>query len=193
MSTLVSQKRDLRKILTNKRDIIKKNATVEFNYNVFKQLKELIDFEKINDVASFASIRSEISTTQLNNEIIELGKKLSFPVIVKNSNQLIFKRINSNSTFKLGKFNIPEPVNDKNDIIPQLFFVPCLGFDLQGFRLGYGGGFYDRTFANLKKLNFNFYSVGFAFDDQKEEKLPKEIFDYKLDFVLTEKELYKFL
>ena len=104
-----------------------------------------------------------------------------------------FKRSNLKSTFKLGKFNIPEPVEDKNDVIPQLFFVPCLGFDLQGFRLGYGGGFYDRTFANLKKLNFNFYSVGFAFDDQKQEKLPKEIFDYKLDFVLTEKELYKFL
>ena len=64
MSTLVSQKKDLRKILTKKRDIIKKNATVEFNYNVFKQLKKFIDFEKINDVASFASIRSEISTTQ---------------------------------------------------------------------------------------------------------------------------------
>ena len=83
MSTLVSQKRDLRKILTKKRDIIKKKVTVEFNYNVFKQLKQFIDFEKISDVASFASIRSEISTTQLNNEIIELGKKLSFPVIVK--------------------------------------------------------------------------------------------------------------
>jgi len=137
MSTLVSQKRDLRKILTKKRDIIKKNATVEFNYNVFKQLKKFIDFEKINDVASFASIRSEISTTQLNKEIIELGKNLSFPVIVKNSNQLKFKRSNLKSTFKLGKFNIPEPVNDKNDVIPQLFFVPCLGFDLQGFRLGY--------------------------------------------------------
>ena len=103
MSTLVSQKRDLRKILTKKRDIIKRNATVEFNYNVFKQLKKFIDFEKINDVASFASIRSEISTTQLNKEIIELGKNLSFPVIVKNSNQLIFKRINSDNTFKLGK------------------------------------------------------------------------------------------
>ena len=193
MSTLVSQKRDLRKILTKKRDTIKKNATVEFNYNVFKQLKKFIDFEKINDVASFASIRSEISTTQLNKEIIELGKNLSFPVIVKNSNQLKFKRSNLKSTFKLGKFNIPEPVDHKKDVIPQLFFVPCLGFDLQGFRLGYGGGFYDRTFAKLKQLNLQFYSVGFAFDDQKQNTLPREIFDYKLDFVMTEKQLYKFL
>ena len=193
MNTLVSQKKDLRKILTQKREKIKQNANVEFNYSVFEQLRECIDFEKIRDVASFISIRSEISTDQLNNKIIELGKNLSFPVISKNSDQLTFKIVNSNNSFKLGRFNIPEPINDDKDIIPQLFFVPCLAFDLKGFRLGYGGGFYDRTFAQLKQLNLQFYSVGFAFDDQKQNILPREIFDYKLDFVLTEKQLYKFL
>ena len=162
-------------------------------YNQYDNINYGIYSNSSSEITGFNYIISSSLTIPLNNEIIELGKNLSFPVIVKNSNQLKFKRSNLKSTFKLGKFNIPEPVNDKNDVIPQLFFVPCLGFDLQGFRLGYGGGFYDRTFANLKKLNFNFYSVGFAFDDQKQEKLPKEIFDYKLDFVLTEKELYKFL
>ena len=193
MNILVSQKHDLRKILTQKREKIKQNADVEFNHSVFDQLREYIDFEKISDVASFVSIRSEISTDQLNNKIIKLGKNLSFPVISRNSDQLTFKMVNSNNSFKLGKFNIPEPINDNKDVIPQLFFVPCLGFDLNGFRLGYGGGFYDRTFAKFNKLNLKFYSVGFAFDDQKQNKLPREVFDYKLDFVLTEKQLYNFL
>ena len=193
MNTLVSQKKDLRKILTQKREKIKQNADVEFKSSIFEQLIECIDFEKIRDVASFVSIRSEISTDQLNNKIIKLGKNLAFPVISKNSDQLTFKIVDTDNGFKLGKFNIPEPINDNKNIIPQLFFVPCLGFDLKGFRLGYGGGFYDRTFAKLKKLNFKFYSVGFAFDDQKQNTLPREIFDYKLDFVLTEKQLYKFL
>ena len=193
MSTLVSQKRDLRKILTKKRDIIKKNATVEFNYNVFKQLKKFIDFEKINDVASFASIRSEISTTQLNNKIFELNRTLSFPVIKNNSQELIFKKVNFNESLNIGKFKIPEPKNQNEEILPQLFFVPCLGFDLHGYRIGYGGGFYDRTFAKLRKLNLKFYAVGFAFDEQKENLIPKEKFDYKLDFVLTEKQLYSFI
>ena len=74
-----------------------------------------------------------------------------------------------------------------------IFFVPCLGFDLKGYRIGYGGGFYDKTFEKLKKLNLSFNTVGFAFDDQKQNTLPREVFDYKLDFVLTEKQLYKFL
>ncbi len=193
MNELVVQKKDLRKILTYKREIIKKKTTVEFNNDAFNQLKKYINFEKIQDVASFISIRSEISTDQLNKKIISLGKKISFPVIKQNAEELIFKRIDTNNNFKIGKFNIPEPINENSDVVPQLIFVPCLGFDLNGFRLGYGGGFYDKTFMQYKKSNFKFYSVGYAFDDQKQIKIPKESFDYKLDFVLTEKQLYKFL
>ena len=122
-----------------------------------------------------------------------MKKKLAFPTIEKNLETLKFKTTNSHKNFKIGKFNIPEPTNDNYEVIPQLFFVPCLGFDLEGFRIGYGGGFYDKTFAKLKKLNLAFYTVGFAYDDQKQNKLPVEKFDYKLDFVLTEKQLYTFL
>ena len=122
-----------------------------------------------------------------------MKKKLAFPTIEKNLETLTFKTTNSLKSFKMGKFNIPEPTNNNNGIIPQLFFVPCLGFDLEGCRIGYGGGFYDKTFSKLKQLNLVFYTVGFAYDDQKQNKLPVEKFDYKLDFVLTEKQLYTFL
>ena len=192
MNELVSQKISLRKILAHKRDLIKKNSSIEFNLKVFEELKKYINFEEIQYVASFISIRSEISTNDLNNKIMELKKILSFPIIKKKSKDLIFKKTNQNNSFKLGKFNIPEPPNENKEIIPQLFFVPCLGFDLNGYRLGYGGGFYDKTFAKFKKLNLKFYAVGFAFDDQKQKKIPRETFDHKLDFVLTEKQLYRF-
>jgi 5-formyltetrahydrofolate cyclo-ligase len=193
MNELISQKKNLRKILTHKRDLIKKNSSIEFNVKIFKELNKYINFSEIQDIASFISIRSEISTHQLNKKIMELSKTLSFPVIKKNSKELIFKKANPNKDFKLGKFNIPEPTNENEEILPQLFFVPCLGFDLNGYRLGYGGGFYDKTFAKLKKLNLKFYTVGFAFDEQKQNKIPIDSFDYKLDFVLTEKQLYKFI
>tara|TARA_B100000579_G_scaffold382360_1_gene351500 strand:- start:235 stop:816 length:582 start_codon:yes stop_codon:yes gene_type:complete len=193
MIDIISQKKDLRKNLTLKRDIIKKRSTTEFNIDLFDNLKNYISFEKIKYVASFNSIRSEISTHELNNKIIDLNKILSFPVIQNNSEELIFKKFKSNETFHTGKFKIPEPGFENEEVIPQLFFVPCLGFDLNGYRIGYGGGFYDKTFAKLKKLKIDFYAVGYAFDEQKEDNIPKEEFDYKLDFVLTEKQLYKFL
>ena len=193
MNETLNQKKNLRKILTEKRNLIKKNTNLDFNIDAFNQLTEQIKFNAVDCIGSFMSIRSEISTKQLNRTILEMKKKLAFPTIEKNLETLTFKTTNSHKSFKMGKFNIPEPTNNNNEIIPQLFFVPCLGFDLEGFRIGYGGGFYDKTFAKLKKLNLAFYTVGFAYDDQKQNKLPVEKFDYKLDFVLTEKQLYTFL
>ena len=193
MNEIIDQKKILRKILTDKRRLIKKNTKIEFNIEAFNQLTKKIQFNAVDCIGSFMSIRSEISTKQLNGTILEMKKKLAFPTIEKNLETLTFKTTNSYKSFKIGKFKIPEPTNDNNEIIPQLFFVPCLGFDLNGFRIGYGGGFYDKTFAKLKKLNLVFYTVGFAYDDQKQNKLPVEKFDYKLDFVLTEKQLYTFL
>ena len=192
MNEIVYQKKKLRKILTQKRSLIKKNSKKEFNLQVFNKLIESINFDEIKYVASFISIRSEISTNQLNEKIIELKRTLSFPVIQKNSQELIFKKSLLNENFKLGKYDIPEPTNDNKKILPQLFFVPCLGFDLNGYRVGYGGGYYDKTFAKFKRLNLKFYTVGFSFDDQKQKEIPRENFDYKLDFVLTEKQLYTF-
>ena len=193
MNEIVKQKKNIRKILTEKRNLIKKNTNLEFNIEAFNQLTEQIKFNAIDCIGSFMSIRSEISTNQLNAKILDMKKKLAFPSIERNSETLIFKKTNSLKNFKLGKFNIPEPKNDNKEIIPQLFFVPCLGFDLKGYRIGYGGGFYDKTFEKLNKLNLLFYTVGFAYDDQKQNELPIEKFDYKLDFVLTEKQLYTFL
>ena len=193
INEILNQKKNLRKILTEKRNLIKKNTNLEFNIEAFNQLTEQIQFNSIDCIGSFISIRSEISTKQLNKTILEMKKKLAFPTIEKNLETLTFKTTNSLKSFKMGKFNIPEPTNNNNEIIPQLFFVPCLGFDLEGFRIGYGGGFYDKTFSKLKQLNLVFYTVGFAYDDQKQNKLPVEKFDYKLDFVLTEKQLYTFL
>ena len=193
MNEVVKKKKNLRNKLTERRNLIKKNATIEFNIDAFFKLTEKIKLNAIDCVGSFMSIRSEISTNKLNKAILDMDKKLAFPTIEKNSETLIFKTTNSLKSFKLGKFNIPEPKDNNKEIIPQLFFVPCLGFDLKGYRIGYGGGFYDKTFEKLKKLNLSFNTVGFAFDDQKQTNIPKENFDYKLNFVLTEKQLYKFI
>ena len=193
MNEVVKKKKDLRNKLTERRNLIKRNTTLEFNIDVFYKLTEKIKFNAIDCVGSFMSIRSEISTNKLNKAILDMDKKIAFPTIEKNAETLIFKTTNSLKSFKLGKFNIPEPKDNNKEITPQLFFVPCLGFDLKGYRIGYGGGFYDKTFEKLKKLNLLFNTVGFAYDDQKQNELPIEKFDYKLDFVLTEKQLYTFL
>ena len=83
MNKIASQKIKLRKTLTEKRNNLKQNSQSEFDIKIFNNLKKIINFNKINFVASFISIRTEISTNLLNQKIIQMKKILSFPTIQK--------------------------------------------------------------------------------------------------------------
>ena len=117
MNEIVKKKKDLRNKLIERRSLLKKNTTLEFNIEAFNKLTEKIEFNKVDCVGSFMSIRSEISTNLLNRTILDMNKKLAFPLIKKNAETLIFKTTNSDKSFKLGKFNIPEPTNINKEII----------------------------------------------------------------------------
>ena len=73
----------------------------------------------------------------------------------------------------------------------KIIFVPCLAFDEYGYRLGYGGGFYDKTIFHLKSIEHNFITIGLAYDEQKVKNVVCDSFDQKLNYILTEKQLYK--
>ena len=88
--------------------------------------------------------------------------------------------------------NISEPQNKNKILNPELIFVPCLAFDHNGNRLGYGGGYYDRTFDYFNKINHKFTSVAYAYEEQKLDYIPIDNFDFKVDYVITEKNLYSF-
>ena len=83
-----------------------------------------------------------------------------------------------------------EPYKSKN-ITPEIIFVPLLAFDSSKNRLGYGKGFYDRYLNKYLKRFKNILTVGVAFSFQKHHKLPKYQKDVKLDFIITEKGMYK--
>ena len=110
----------------------------------------------------------------------------------KKNNHLIFKKFTKKSNLVEGFFKIQEPIASSETLIPDLIFVPCLAFDKLGYRIGYGGGYYDRTFSYLKKIKKKFISVGYAFDDQKVLEVPKDSFDMRLNYVITENSIYSF-
>ncbi len=172
---------------------IEKNNEFKLNVKVINNLFNHINFQKIKIVSSFFSINSEIPTIGLNEYIISKKKILTFPIIKRGKKVLFFKEFKKNQQLTTGLYNIPEPPAENNELIPEVLFVPCLAFDNEGYRLGYGGGYYDRTFSIYKKLNHKFISIGYAYNDQKTSKVCKDEFDYKLHYVLTEKELYSFV
>jgi len=78
---------------------------------------------------------------------------------------------------------VPSP--DADEMVPDLVLVPMLAFDRQGHRLGYGGGYYDRTIARLREVG-DVLAVGLAFSGQVRDELPVEPHDMHLDWIITE-------
>ena len=192
-NSLLEKKNILRKKQFTLRKKLYFSIKKSFNEKLFFDLFKKIGFEKYNIISSFISINSEINTKELNNYIIKKNKILCLPVVLNKDENLIFRKFTNNKEMIKGFMNIDEPI-DKNEIVtPEILFVPCLAFDILGFRLGYGGGYYDRTFSYLKNHNKKFISVGYAFDGQKISKVPKDKFDIKLDYVITEKNIYSFV
>ena len=183
-------KKKQRILLSRKRKILK-NRIVLNNDFFFKTLLASDWFQNSKIIASFFSIKSEISTNLLNNFIKNQDKILCLPVIKKtNKGCLEFQSYLSDEDLKIGNFNIKEPNNNKV-YLPDIIFTPCLGFDLNGFRLGYGGGYYDKTISALYAIEHNFITVGLAYDDQKVDNIFYDSYDQKLNYILTEKQLYK--
>ena len=151
----------------------------------------MINFKNYKIIASFISFKSEISTQFLNEFLLNNGKILCLPIIKNNSETLNFIEYNLKTKLVSGKFGIMQPSDLSKEFLPEIILTPCLAFDKNGFRLGYGGGYYDKTFSYLKKIKHKFISIAVAFDDQKIDKLVHDKYDQKIDYILTEKKLYK--
>jgi 5-formyltetrahydrofolate cyclo-ligase len=107
------------------------------------------------------------------------------PVIIGNGQALRFREWSPGARMVEGEFRalIPE---EGAWVEPQVLIVPMLAWDRRGYRLGYGGGFYDRTLERLR-ANGPVLAVGFAFAAQEVVEVPTDAFDQRLDAVVTER------
>ena len=179
-----------RKISIKKRATLKDKNSDAFN-TLQDNLKDLKNFKNYKIIASFISFKSEISTQYLNEFLLNNGKTLCLPIIKNNFETLNFVEYNLKTKLVSGKFGIMQPSDISKEFLPEVILTPCLAFDENGFRLGYGGGYYDKTFSYLKKIKHKFISIAVAFDGQKIDKLVHDKYDQKIDYILTEKKLYK--
>lgn len=136
-------------------------------------------------VGLFAAIRDEISLWPLMNAAHEFGCTLALPVVMAPETPLLFRAWTLGQPLEVGSFSVQVPPETAPQTLPDLVFVPGLAFDAQGLRLGYGGGFYDRTFANWKAQGHRFQAIGVGFDEQRVEDVPHEATDMPLNGLLT--------
>tara|TARA_Y100000741_G_scaffold354226_1_gene328266 strand:+ start:231 stop:776 length:546 start_codon:yes stop_codon:yes gene_type:complete len=179
-------KKNLRKKLINLR---KTNFTDQgVNFIQFSQILKKSNLKKNINIGGYYPINSEIRCLDILEKLEKNNFKISLPV-VKKKNKMDFYEWSFKETLEVSNRGIPEPVTGKK-VFPDVLIVPLVGFDKNKFRLGYGGGFYDRYITKILKFK-RVITVGFAFSFQKISKIPTNNFDQKLDFILTNKRIVK--
>ena len=146
-----------------------------------------LDFLNIKpgmSVSGFAAIRDEINPADLMLWLHAEGVRLALPVMQGKGLPLLMRTWSPGDAMQAVEWGIAEPLDDKPAIIPDIVLVPLLAFDARGYRIGYGGGFYDRTLAKLRAKK-PILAVGLAYDEQKVDAVPHDGYDQRVDWVLT--------
>ena len=142
-----------------------------------------------NIVSGYMPIGSEIDCLPLLNRLAAAGVPLCLPVVTAPDTPLIFRRWAPDDPLVTGWFGISEPAAAAPEVTPHVALVPMLAFDRQGQRLGYGGGYYDRTLKALRAASDggdDILAIGVAFAGQLRDKVPVSGSDQPLDWILTE-------
>jgi 5-formyltetrahydrofolate cyclo-ligase len=137
-------------------------------------------------VSAFYPYKSEIDTRPLLGKLAGEGWTTCLPIVVALGEPLIFRRWMPGQPTTPGVWDIPQPTDDSALVEPDVLLVPMMAFDAQGYRLGYGGGFYDRTLDMLRAKK-TITAIGVAYAAQEVEAVAHNHHDQKMDFILTEK------
>jgi len=178
----------------NKHEIRKKILKIRKQKNFdnsnfsFKYILKILKKERIQGkvVGGYYPYNYEVDVMKILNNFEKKKYVISLPKIKKNYKMNFF-----NWSFKeplmINKYGIPEPTSNKI-IYPSIFLVPLVAYDEKLYRIGYGGGYYDRYLKKIKKRK-KIIAIGLAYSFQKVKKIPIKEYDMKLDFVITEKNI----
>ena len=149
---------------------------------IFKKITKNTSKKKI--IGGYYPVNFEIDILEFLEKLEVKGMQLCFPVVKKN-NEMDFYSWSTKNFLKLNKFGIPEPEQIKK-VLPDIILVPLVAFDDRLYRIGYGGGYYDRYIEKLSKKK-NLLKIGIAHSCQKINRVPINKYDKKLDIIITEK------
>lgn len=148
---------------------------------------KLVPLDEGACVAGYAAIGSEPDPLDLLRQLSERGHPCVLPRVALRNRPLVFHLWRPGDDLVPGAHGTREPKAGTPERHPDVVLVPLLAFDGKGRRLGYGGGYYDRTLEQLRHGRKRVLAVGVAFSAQEAQDLPEEEFDARLDWVVTEK------
>lgn len=136
-------------------------------------------------VSAYWPMRGELDTRPAMATLAGLGHSVCLPVTVAPHSPLRFRAWAPGQRLVPGGFGTQVPSPEEEELTPSVLLVPLVGFDDEGYRLGYGGGFYDRTLAQLRAAG-PALAIGLGYAAQRVGRLPREATDQRLDWIVTE-------
>ena len=190
--TLIEDKRTLRSAMLAWRGGLSEEERHAAAAGLVEMFQLERPFETPCVVSGFWPMAEELDIRPLMMELHNQGCELCLPVVVAKKQPLVFRAWRPGDPLESGVFGTLHPSPTRPVLEPDALIVPLLAVDEQGWRLGYGGGFYDRTLARLRTLK-QVTAMGVAFNAQIVPEVPHGPDDQPLDWLLTDKRACAFV
>ena len=190
--TLNDRKRALRAAVLARRQSLADNerqAAAAALLEMF-QLERPVELPAV--VSGFWPIKDEIDIRPLMDWLFNKGCRIALPVVQGRGQRLLFRAWKPGDALEPGVFGTLQPSPSSETVEPYALLVPLLACDGEGWRLGYGGGFYDRTLDDLRRKR-KVTAIGVGFDLQFVEEVPHGADDQRLDWLLTDRRACAFV
>lgn len=183
------EKAELRKEIKARRKALTPDEVSFASKSISDSLWETSAFTKANTVMVYISAFNEVSTIAIVERLLLLGKRVIVPISDTATETLILSYIEDMSSLSVGAYGVLEPNNicraNASDI--DCILVPGISFDVNGNRMGFGKGYYDKLLSKTSAVK-----IGLCYDFQLVEMIEVEVHDVPMDIIITEKQVLKF-
>lgn len=184
-------KKNIRQEILSLRKLLTPEEVAKKSEQIFKRLTSLTLYADANNVMLYIDFRNEAKTDLIMAHLLENNKGAVIPISISGTRDMILSQVfDPKKELERSSYGILEPkpeyIRKVNPEQLDLVIVPGVAFDKEGYRIGYGGGYYDTFFNKLEK---SIASMAIAFDLQIVESVPTEEYDLPVDYIITESRL----
>ncbi|HKL76165.1 MAG TPA: 5-formyltetrahydrofolate cyclo-ligase [Halanaerobiales bacterium] len=182
-----------KKWMKKRKKVAKKEGDIKSKI-ISKKILSLKEIKESKNIMIYVSYRSEVSTNKLIISLLNNNKRIFAPYCIKDEKRMEVVEIeNPDQDLEKGAYGIKEPAKRirNNKIDPKnldIVVVPAVAFSKSGYRVGYGGGYYDRF---LERLANKTITIGINYEEMLFDTVPKEDHDLAVDMVVTDKRLLR--
>ena len=176
-----TRKKNLRKKFINLRNSLQPSAKLEADTKISNALETLLNDCK-GPVSFYWPMRNEFDPVTIISKwlISTKGRYAALPIIIQKNSPMKFLNWDTKTKLENGLFNLLAPPKTSPEVKPSVIIIPCVGFDSKNYRIGYGGGYYDRTLVQYPDAK----KIGIGYKSCRIENLWPEKYDIPMDLVI---------